>query len=148
MISVDRRLLYNVDWALVLAALLVTAIGIATIFSATHNSRFSGLYMKQMYAVGLGLVGLVIAAAVDYRRLADRAPLLFLLALGVLGAVLLFGPRIAGTRRWFVIGGFQVQPSEFAPPRPPTRQPTFRATACRCGCCTAGRIRCCRTTRA
>jgi rod shape determining protein RodA len=114
MISVDRRLFYNVDWALVLAALLVTAVGVATIFSATHNSRFSGLYVRQMYAVGLGLVGLVIAAAVDYRRLADRAPLLFLLALFVLGAVLMFGPRIAGTRRWFTMGGFQVQPSEFA----------------------------------
>jgi rod shape determining protein RodA len=114
MISVDRRLFYNVDWALVLAALLITAVGVATIFSATHNSRFSGLYMRQLYAVGLGLVGLVIAAAVDYRRLADRAPLLFLVALVVLGAVLMFGPRIAGTRRWFTMGGFQVQPSEFA----------------------------------
>jgi rod shape determining protein RodA len=113
-ISVDRRLLYNVDWALVLAALLVTAIGVATIYSATHNSRFSGLYVKQMYAVGLGLLGMVVAASLDYRRLADRAPVLFLLALGVLAGVLLFGPRIAGTRRWFVLAGVQVQPTEFA----------------------------------
>ena len=73
MISVDRRLLYNVDWALVLATLLIAAIGVATIFSATHNSRFSGLYMRQLYAVGLGLLGLVVAASIDYRRLADRA---------------------------------------------------------------------------
>ena len=36
---------------------VVTAIGIATILSATHNSRFSGLYLKQMYAVGLGVWG-------------------------------------------------------------------------------------------
>jgi rod shape determining protein RodA len=28
--------------------------------------------------------------------------------------VLLWGPRIAGTRRWFLLGGLQVQPSEFA----------------------------------
>lgn len=114
MISVDRRLLYNVDWALVLATLLIAAIGVATIFSATHNSRFSGLYIRQLYAVGLGLLGLVVATAIDYRRLADRSALLFLLALAVLGAVLMFGPRIAGTRRWFTMGGFQVQPSEFA----------------------------------
>jgi rod shape determining protein RodA len=34
---------------------------------------------------------------------------------GVLVYVLIFGPRIAGTRRWFMgPGGFQVQPSEFA----------------------------------
>ena len=72
--------------ALVLAALLVAAIGIATIFSATHNSRFAGLYLKQVYALGLGLLALIVAASLDYRRLADRAPALFLLALGVLGA--------------------------------------------------------------
>jgi rod shape determining protein RodA len=113
-ISVDRRLFYNVDWMLLLAVGIITAIGVATIMSATHNSRFSGIYLKQVYAVCLGVVGLVIAASVDYRRLADRAPLLFLLALAVLASVLLFGPRIAGTRRWFVLGGFQIQPSEFA----------------------------------
>jgi rod shape determining protein RodA len=40
---------------------------------------------------------------------------LYLAAVGVLVYVLAFGPRIAGTRRWFMgPGGFQVQPSEFA----------------------------------
>jgi rod shape determining protein RodA len=53
--------------------------------------------------------------SLDYRRLVDRAPVLYLAAVGVLVYVLAFGPRIAGTRRWFMgPGGFQVQPSEFA----------------------------------
>jgi len=56
MISVDRRLFYNVDWVLLLAVGVITAIGVATIMSATHSSRFSGIYLKQVYAVCLGVV--------------------------------------------------------------------------------------------
>lgn len=111
---VDRRLLYNMDWGFLLSSLLVAAIGVATIVSATHQSRFSGIYVKQLYAIALGLAALLVCVSLDYRRLADRAPLLYLLALGALTGLLLFGPRIAGTRRWFLIGGFQIQPSELA----------------------------------
>jgi len=111
---VDRRLLVNVDWVMLGAVLALSAIGIATIRSATHAGAHSGLYLKQLWLLGLGLVVLVGALAVDYRRLADRAPLIYVAAVAALGYVLLFGPRIAGTRRWFFIGGLQIQPSELA----------------------------------
>jgi rod shape determining protein RodA len=113
--AVDRRLLLNVDWGTLFAAIVLSVIGVLTILSATYASpRFGGLYLKQTVALGLGLLALVIAISVDYRRLADRSPLFYLLALAALGGLLVFGPRIAGTKRWFVIGGFQIQPSEFA----------------------------------
>jgi rod shape determining protein RodA len=112
---IDRRLLFNVDWGLVGATLVLLGVGVATIVSATFAGRNSGLETKQLYAIGLGLVAMLVAASLDYRRLVDRAPVLYLAAMGVLAYVLFFGPRIAGTRRWFVgPGGFQVQPSEFA----------------------------------
>ena len=114
---IDRRLFFNIDWALLGAALLLLGIGVATISSATltFTGRNAGLEVKQLYAIGLGLVLMLICIFLDYRRLADRAPLLYLVTLGVLVWVLLFGPKIAGTRRWFLgPGGFQIQPSEFA----------------------------------
>jgi len=113
--TMDRRLLFNVDWVLLGTALALTGIGVATIYSATYSGRFSGLYMRQLYAVAAGLTAMVIALAVDYRRLADRSPLLYLGLVSALVGVLLFAPRIAGTRRWFVLGPLgQFQPSEFA----------------------------------
>ena len=112
---IDRRLLFNVDWALLGAALLLMGIGVATVASATFAGRNAGLEMKQLYAIALGMVLLLICISLDYRRLADRAPLLYLASLGVLTYVLVLGPKIAGTRRWFLgPGGFQIQPSEFA----------------------------------
>jgi rod shape determining protein RodA len=85
--GIDRRLVYNVDWVLVGAALVLTL-------------------------VGVGTLGLVVAATVDYRRLADRAMLLYALSVVSLVYVLRFGPLKAGTRRWIEVGGFQLQPSE------------------------------------
>jgi rod shape determining protein RodA len=114
---IDRRLFFNIDWALLGAVLLLMGIGVATISSATqtYTGRNAGLEVKQLYAIGLGLVLMLICIFLDYRRLADRAPLLYLVSLGVLAWVLVFGPKIAGTRRWFLgPGGFQIQPSEFA----------------------------------
>jgi rod shape determining protein RodA len=113
--AIDRRLLFNIDWGFLGAALILMGIGVATILSATFAGRNTGLEIKQLYAIALGVVGMLVVVSLDYRRLVDRAPVLYLAAVGVLVYVLFFGPRIAGTRRWFMgPGGFQVQPSEFA----------------------------------
>lgn len=111
---VDRRLLFNVDWLLLGATLLLCLIGVATIASATQTGRHHGLHLKQLYLIGGALLLLPLVLAFDYRRLADRAPLLYVAAFASLAYLLAFGPRVAGARRWFLVGGFQIQPSELA----------------------------------
>jgi rod shape determining protein RodA len=112
--AVDRRLLFNMDWVLLGAVVLLCCTGAATIYSATYTGRFSGLYLRQLYWVAVGMTILAVSLMADYRRLVDRSPLLYLGLLAALVSVLLFGPKIAGTRRWFVLGPVQIQPSEFA----------------------------------
>lgn len=111
---VDRRILFGLDWLLVGTALVLCLIGVAAIASATQTGRYHGLHAKQLALAGAGLLLLLLSLAVDYRRLVDRAPLFYLIALLVLGYLLFFGPRLAGARRWFLLGGLQVQPSELA----------------------------------
>ncbi len=111
---IDRRLLLNLDWVLVGATLLLSGIGVAMIHSATFSGASSGLFVKQASVAGLAALGMLGVLSVDYRRLADRAMLLYLGVAALLVYVLLFGPRIAGTRRWFLFFGIQVQPSELA----------------------------------
>jgi len=113
-VAIDRRLLLNIDWIMLGAALALAAIGIATIQSATHGGASANLYLKQAALLGLGLVSFVAALTVDYRRLADRAALLYVAAVASLAYVLVLGPRIAGTRRWLMLAGVQIQPSELA----------------------------------
>ncbi len=111
-VGIDRRLIYNVDWVLLGTTLVLSLVGVATVYSATHAGLKPELYLKQLALVGIGLLGMALAAALDYRRLADRAVLLYVGSVLALVYVLRFGPLIAGTRRWIVIFGVQLQPSE------------------------------------
>jgi rod shape determining protein RodA len=113
-VGFDRRLLFNLDWPLLVGVLCLCGIGVAAISSATHSGSQPDVYLKQVTMVGLGLVCLLIALIPDYRSLVDRSPLLFLAAVAALVFVLFFAPRIAGTRRWLVFGPVQLQPSELA----------------------------------
>jgi len=113
-VPVDRRLLINIDWFLVGTCLLLSAIGVATILSATHAGRGAGLEIKQVYWVLIGILCLLVAVTLDYRRLTDRALPLYVIIVAALLYVLLLGPRIQGTRRWITLGPLQFQPSEFA----------------------------------
>jgi rod shape determining protein RodA len=110
--GIDRRFVYNMDWVLLGTTLTLALVGVAMVFSATHSGRYPDLYLRQLVLVGVGMVGLVVAASLDYRRLADRAVLLYVLSVVALLYVLRFAPLIAGTRRWILVGDFQLQPSE------------------------------------
>jgi rod shape determining protein RodA len=110
--GIDRRLLYNVDWVLAGGGLALALVGVAMVYSATYSGRNHDLYLKQLGLVGVGALALVVMATIDYRRLADRAMLLYALCALSLVYVLRFGPVKAGTRRWIELGSFQLQPSE------------------------------------
>ena len=110
---IERRLWRNMDWGLLASAVLIGLIGVATIFSAAHRGPDPNLYLRQLAFLAVGTAGLVAVLLVDYRSLTDHGPLLYVGAIVVLAYVLFFGPRIAGTQRWLMIGPLQIQPSEF-----------------------------------
>ncbi len=109
-----RRLFQGLDYPLLGLTLLLSALGVAMISSATQGTRLEGLWTGQLGAIGIGVLLLLIVAASDYRRLADRSPVLLGTTLLVLLLTLALAPRIAGTRRWLSLGTLQFQPSEFA----------------------------------
>jgi rod shape determining protein RodA len=111
---IDRRLVFNVDWVLLGATVALCLIGVATIESATHSATNAGLAARQLAFVVAGLLALVLTLFPDYRRLVDRAPVLYAIAVVVLLGVYLFAPTIAHARRWIRAGPVLVQPSEFA----------------------------------
>ena len=111
MVGIDRRLLENVDWALLGAAgalVLTSAVTLANL----NVGRTGGAAVRQLVWFGVGLVALVVIASIDYRRLVRAAPALYLLGLAGLGAVFVLGRTVSGARRWIVWGPLSVQPSE------------------------------------
>ncbi|MSQ30794.1 MAG: hypothetical protein EXR64_02040 [Dehalococcoidia bacterium] len=62
----------------------------------------------------VGVVAMTAAARLDYHWLRALAPQLFGVALVLLVLVLALGSHEYGARRWIGLGGFTIQPSEFA----------------------------------
>jgi rod shape determining protein RodA len=114
---VDRRLVPHVDWSLLAAILALTVIGLSTIYSVTwdiRNDQPGGAFWSQVYALPVALAAMLVCLVVDYRTLAQRSLLIYGGLLLLLAYVMFFGVVRGGARRWIPVGGFSLQPSEFA----------------------------------
>ena len=106
--------LSGLDWGLLAATLLLAAIGLATVHSASDEMPVDYLPRQAMW-MGVGIVLLLVALTVNYHSLVDFAVPVYFAGLLALVAVLAFGQGPGGTRSWLVVGGFRVgQPAEFA----------------------------------
>ncbi|MFO7301958.1 MAG: rod shape-determining protein RodA [Acidobacteriota bacterium] len=114
---VDRRLLPHLDWTLLAAVLALTLLGLSTIYSVTWDIRADqpgAVFWNQVYALPVAFVALLVCLVIDYRTLAQRSLLIYGGLILLLIAVMFFGVVRGGSRRWIPIGGFSLQPSEFA----------------------------------
>lgn len=105
---------------LVLVTLALVAFGLVMVYSATSApaalaSTDPMSYLKKQGGYALfGVVLMMLASRLDYRKLRLFAPALVLTALAGCLAVLVIGARINGARRWIEIGPATFQPSELA----------------------------------
>ncbi len=107
----------NFDWVLFGLAALLTVIGIIVIYSTSFkaaNLAAPADAAKQLVFALAGLVGLVVAARMDYRGWSKLTPILYILMVASLLLVLVTGKTALGATRWIDLGFFQFQPSEFA----------------------------------
>jgi rod shape determining protein RodA len=105
--------LSSIDGWLMLAVLLLAAVGLATIHSASAELAVDYL-PRQAFWVAVGLVLLVLVMSIDYHVLLDFSLVLYALGLVGLVLVLFVGVERGGAANWISIGPWQLQPSEFA----------------------------------
>jgi rod shape determining protein RodA len=105
---------HDFDWVLLGLVLGIGAIGLLEIYSTTTQTPLAGQFQKQIYWLLLGCVLTLIVSQTDYHLVLAHIPWIYLLTLLALGAVLVAGPRLAGTHRWIQVGGFTLQVSELA----------------------------------
>ncbi|MBI3301844.1 MAG: FtsW/RodA/SpoVE family cell cycle protein, partial [Deltaproteobacteria bacterium] len=112
----DRRLISHFDWALLLLTLALLGVGVMAVYSATYvvGRRFSPWAIRQLSWAALGLMGMFVAFAVDYRRLERWVYPLYAFSLFLLVLVPILGSSGGGARRWINLGFFSLQPSELA----------------------------------
>lgn len=111
---IDRRLITNFDWTLLGATLLLTALGVLNLYSASYSVGSSGtsVYMKQIYYILLGLFTILIILQIDYKNIERYAYWIYAFSILLLIAVLVVGKSGGGAKRWIGVAGFTYQPSE------------------------------------
>ena len=113
---VDKGRLRDFDVALFGIVFFIFAVGLISIHSATQAKHlpFSESYvLKQMNWFAAGLVLLFIAARLSYQKFVDFSYFLYAINVTLLVLVLVLGHARLGAQRWFTIGSFAFQPSEF-----------------------------------
>jgi rod shape determining protein RodA len=104
----------DIDWGMVFISILICALGVVQIFSATHGTIWQDSWWRQIIWVAAGLLLMWITAQIDYHSLMSHVTLLYVLSVVLLTAVLLVGKQAFGSTRWIPLApGFHLQVSEF-----------------------------------
>lgn len=118
--SARENVAANFDRPILAMYLLLMFMGWANIYSAAYDPDVPNIfdtsreYGKQAVWMGVSLVlgaGILMVRGQLFR---DWANLIYGVVLLMLVAVLLFGKEVNGAKAWFAIGGFGIQPAEFA----------------------------------
>jgi cell division protein FtsW len=114
-VSVDRWL-FTVTMLLVFVGLVMVFSASAVMAKDKYGSPYAFLLRQLLWAVA-GLVAMVVAMRVDYRRYKSPAVVFSLMGLTTLLLIsVFFLDRSHNTHRWIRWGGFSLQPSELAKP--------------------------------
>ncbi len=116
-------LLY-IDAKLVIPIMIITLIGLVTIFSSSSGDL--NLVLKQLTRIMIGIITMILIAQVNPDNLKLFAPILYLFAVFLLALVLLFG--VGNTAdRWLDLYIIRFQPSELMKILVPLMLATFYA---------------------
>ena len=113
----DLSVLKNLDWVLVATIILLMAIGLVVIYSASYEEarrQHVNYVWRQIVWAGVGLFCFLLTCCFEYEKLKKVAYPLYGAIIVVLIALLLFGREQSGVKRWIVLGPISIQPAEFA----------------------------------
>ncbi len=104
----------KINIGLLITLLLLVGIGLLSIYSATYDTGSSDYFTRQLIWAGLGFIFMIIVTFIPFRTLQLLSYPIYLLSIIILVLVLYVGKSVAGSKSWFGIGNFGIQPSEFA----------------------------------
>jgi len=107
------RMLAGVRWAMLVAAVLLSVIGLATVHSASSELAIDYLPRQALW-VGVGLLVFLVSFSLDYQTLTKFAMGIYVVSMASLVLVLFAGQEAGGSTSWLGVGSYRIQPSEFA----------------------------------
>lgn len=111
---------YFFDYSLLFIVLFLLGFGMVMLYStssyqAVQDYGDSAYWLKkQIFAVVLGLVLMMITANIPYQFWRRFAVLAYIVSVGLILLIIPFGHEVKGAKRWLYIGGISLQPAEVA----------------------------------
>lgn len=112
--------LARIDWISLLLYVLLMLIGWLMIYSAVYDENHQSIfdlsqrYGKQLLWIVLALLLGAAVLLIDAKFFNAFSIPIYVVVMLMLVGVLMFGTTIAGSKSWFQIGNFKIQPAEFA----------------------------------
>ena len=106
------RSVRDFDWWLLAISLVLCAVGVLQIYSATLDSKWRDAWWKQIVWIVISLVAMWLLTQIDYHTLLGQVPILYSVSIGLL-VLTIFGTVVLGASRWIGYGMFKFQVSEF-----------------------------------
>lgn len=116
----ERGIFYKIDWVMVGLYLALVFIGWLNIYAAVYDENHNHIidlsqkYGKQMAFIIAAIFLAMGTLIIDPKFFSQFAYFIYGILIILLIAVIFGGREIAGSKGWFAIGGFGVQPAEFA----------------------------------
>lgn len=113
-------LLKNLDWWTIFIYTLLVFLGWINIYAAVYNEEHQSIfdisqrYGKQLMWIGAAAILAIVILIVESKFYSAFAYPTYLIMIGLLIAVLVFGRDVKGARSWFELGPIRFQPAEFA----------------------------------
>ncbi len=111
----QAKLFDRFNFVVFFSALGLITFGLVAIYSATFgNELVAGNFNKQLISAAVGVLLVLAIMYTPSKYIAMSSYIIYGIVLILLIAVIFLGKKIKGQTSWFSVGGFGVQPSEFA----------------------------------
>ncbi len=116
----SNRIVSKVDWLTVILYGTLVIIGWISIYSSVYNEEHKSIfdisqrYGKQLIWIIVAFIFIVGIFFIESHIISSFSFLIYGIIIFLLIAVLFLGQEVHGSRSWFKIGDFKMQPAEFA----------------------------------
>tara|TARA_R110002073_G_scaffold148335_2_gene301396 strand:+ start:10745 stop:12025 length:1281 start_codon:yes stop_codon:yes gene_type:complete len=118
--SLNRTRNFKFDWITIVLFLLLVGFGWLNIVSASSSGEITSFfdlderYGRQLVFIVFTFVLIILVLSIEAKFYERFASIIYLISILSLIGVFIFGKTINGATSWYNIGGFTLQPSEFA----------------------------------
>lgn len=107
----DMKLLREMDWGILITAVLIVLFGILNIYLGTGSTYYPKLQLIWLF-LSLGVIYVILL--VDYNVVKNFVSILYWGSVAFLVANMFLGSVVKGARGWISLGSRAIQPAEFA----------------------------------